>query len=414
MNIHQDGRISFYIESDTESAEVLSAAPIPINVYTHIVVTMNTVTGEMRCYINGSLSGSTTTTVRPLVELDPAQNPGIGIGNSGAFPNTSYNFPFPGSIDEMSLYNRALTAAEVQNLYDAGSGGKCDALPSLAVNNPTPVAEGSASTPGAVTFNVTLSFPITQPVTVNYSTADGATNGATAGSDYIAASGTLTFAPGETSKTVRVNFIGDDVIEPDETFFLNLSNAVNADISEAEGTATVVNDEAGPAISINDVSVKEGNSATTAVNFTVTLSEATPLSVQVDYSTLDANATAPADYNAANGTIIFAPGETSKTITVFVRGDTFDEVDELFRVNLSNPVNATLGDQQGLCTIIDDDVAPSASVDDVTVVEGNSGTVNATFTITLSAPSGQTVTVNAIPSMVRRVHPSITPVAASV
>ena len=233
LNIHQDGRISFYIESDIESAEVLSAAPIPINVYTHIVVTMNTVTGEMRCYINGSLSGSTTTTVRPLVELDPAQNPGIGIGNSGAFPNTSYNFPFPGSIDEMSLYNRALTAAEVQNLYDAGSGGKCDALPSLAVNNPTPVAEGSASTPGAVTFNVTLSFPITQPVTVNYSTADGATNGATAGSDYIAASGTLTFAPGETSKTVRVNFIGDDVIEPDETFFLNLSNAVNADISEA-------------------------------------------------------------------------------------------------------------------------------------------------------------------------------------
>ena len=145
------------------------------------------------------------------------------------------------------------------------------------------------------------------------------------------------------------------------------------------------------------MSVKEGNSATTAVNFTVTLSEATPLSVQVDYSTLDANATAPADYNAANGTIIFAPGETSKTITVFVRGDTFDEVDELFRVNLSNPVNATLGDQQGLCTIIDDDVAPSASVDDVSVFEGNSGTVNATFTVDLSAKSGQTVTINAIP-----------------
>jgi hypothetical protein len=231
---------------------------------------------------------------------------------------------------------------------------------------------------------------------VNYATADGVNNGAVAGSDYLATSGTLTFAPGETNKTVHVNFIGDDIIEPDETFFLHLSNAVRADVTQAQGTATIVHDEPGPAISINDVSVKENDSATTALNFTVTLSEATPLSVQVDYGTLDISASAPADYATAGGTITFAPGETQKTITVFVRGDTLDEPDELLRLNLSHPTNASLNDAQGLGTITDDDAAPTASINDIFVFEGNSGTVSATFTVDLSARSGRTVSLSAI------------------
>lgn len=397
LSILRDGRISFYIQSNTQEARVSSAAPIPVNVFTHVVATMNATTGEMKLYINGALSNSITTTVRQLVELDQSQNPGVGIANTGAFPNTSYNFPFPGLIDEVSLYNRALTAKEVQDLYNAGSGGKCNASPTLVVSDPTPTKEGSAVSPGSVSFDVKLSFPITYPVTVSYATADGLTNGAKAGSDYTSASGTLTFAPGETTKTVRVGFIGDDVLELDENFSFTLGNATNADITQGQATATILNDEPGPTISINDVSVKENNTTIAAI-FTLTLSKATPYSVKVDYATSDDSAISPADYTSAAVTLTFAPGETTKTLSVFVRGDTLDENDETFRLALSNPVNGEAGDMQGFGTIVDDDAPPAATIDDVSVFEGNNGTVNATFTVDLSARSSKSISLNAIPT----------------
>ena len=90
----------------------------------------------------------------------------------------------------------------------------------------------------------------------------------------------------------------------------------------------------------------------------------------------------------------FAPGETSKTITVLVKGDTLTEPDETFFVNLSNAVNATIAKPQGLGTILNNDALPSLSINDVTVTEGNSGTANAVFTVSLSEASSQAVTVN--------------------
>ncbi|NUM75586.1 hemolysin, partial [candidate division KSB1 bacterium] len=149
-----------------------------------------------------------------------------------------------------------------------------------------------------------------------------------------------------------------------------------------------------PSLSINDVSVTEGNTGTVNANFTVTLSAASENLVTVDYITANGTATAGSDYVASLGAVTFPVGSTTQTITVVVNGDVIDEPNELFFVNLSNPTNAPIADDQGLGTINDDDPAPLISINDVTVTEGNTGTVNANFTVTLSTASSQVVTVN--------------------
>jgi hypothetical protein len=126
--------------------------------------------------------------------------------------------------------------------------------PSIRINDRT-ITEGANGTK-TLTFTVSLDQCSSQPVTVNYATADGtATAGsdyiATAGSDYIATSGTLTFNPGQTTQTISVQIKGDGVVEANETFFLNLSNATNAIIADAQGIATIQNDDAAPTLCVS-------------------------------------------------------------------------------------------------------------------------------------------------------------------
>ncbi len=150
-----------------------------------------------------------------------------------------------------------------------------------------------------------------------------------------------------------------------------------------------------PDITINDVTVTEGDSGTINASFTVTLSASSTQTVTVAYATADGTATAGADYQSNSGTLTFNPGVTTQPVTVLVNGDTLDEVNETFFVNLSNATNAAILDPQGLGTITDNDPKPSLSINDLpNITEGDSGTSTATFTVRLSAASGQTVTVN--------------------
>jgi Calx-beta domain len=213
--------------------------------------------------------------------------------------------------------------------------------------------EGNAGTT-AFTFTVTLSFPSTGSVTVQYTTANG---NAAAGSDYQAVSGTLEFAPGETSKTITVLVNGDTLVEPDETFAVNLSNAAGAAIADGQGVGTIVNDDAPlPTLSIADVTRAEGQKGNTKFTFVVTLSAPSTQTVTVYFATADGTATvSDHDYGAAGGTLTFLPGQTSKTVTVTVRGDKKAEADETFFVNLSSAQGALVADGQGVGTILNDD-----------------------------------------------------------
>jgi hypothetical protein len=192
------------------------------------------------------------------------------------------------------------------------------------------VTEGDGGTTTAV-FTVTLSAASGRVVSVTYATADGT---ATAGTDYIGANGILVFAPGQTSRTLTVTVLGDTLDEPDETFTVNLSNAVNAAIADGQGVGTILDDDPEPTLSISDTSVTEGNAGPVSAVFTVTLSAASGRVVSVTYATADGTATAGTDYIGANGILVFAPGQTSRTLTVTVNGDTLDEPDETFTVNL--------------------------------------------------------------------------------
>src|SRR5256886_2435838 len=191
------------------------------------------------------------------------------------------------------------------------------------------------------TFTVTKTGSTALSSSVNFTTQDGTAT--IADSDYQLSTGTLNFAATDTTKTITVLVNGDTKFEADEAFTVHLSGESGATISDADGTGTITNDDAAPTLSIDDVTHNEGNSGITTYTFTVTKTGSTALSSAVNFTTQDGTATiADGDYQLNSGTLNFAASDTTKTITVLVNGDTRDEPNETFFVNLSNPTNATL------------------------------------------------------------------------
>ncbi|MBL8821928.1 MAG: S8 family serine peptidase [Planctomycetia bacterium] len=213
------------------------------------------------------------------------------------------------------------------------------------------VLEGNTGT-NELVFEVTLTTPSNDVITVNYSTSNGT---ALAGSDYQTQSGTLTFAPGEMSKFITVHVNGDRIAEQNETLLVTLSQATNAGIADGLGVGTIVDNE--PRISISDVSLNEGgNKQTTVFTFVVTLSAAYDQPVTVSFRTANGTASQGSDYTARSGSLTFAPNETSKSITISVKGDNKREADELFYLDLfGNSSNSVIVRNRGIGTILNDD-----------------------------------------------------------
>ncbi|HEX3149293.1 MAG TPA: Calx-beta domain-containing protein [Gemmataceae bacterium] len=259
-------------------------------------------------------------------------------------------------------------------------------VPDISVDNPSMPEGDSGTTP--MTFKVTLSAPTTRTVTVQYTTQDGT---ATAGSDYTATSGTLTFDPGQTTKTVTVDVLGDLIDEPDETVNLVLSGAINGALADDTGVGTIRNDEITPDINVTDSSVVEGDTSAT-MTFNLSLSQAANRPVTVQYATQADTATADVDYTESTGSVTFNPGETSKPIDIPVIGDLDDEPDETFKLVLSTPTNGIIVDGVGIGLIRDDDGTPVVTVaDPAPLLEGNTGTKPVTFNLSLNKVPKTTV-----------------------
>ena len=224
------------------------------------------------------------------------------------------------------------------------------ALPTVKIGNAT-VVEGDAGTVAA-TFVLRLSEPSAQTVTVDYETGNGT---AKAPGDYQAAGGTVAFAPGETSKTVTVDVVGETLYEKTEKFSVLLTGSTNATIADNKGVGTIKDDDPQPSLVINDVLQNERNAGTANWAFVVTLSTVSGAVTKVDYATGDGTALAGSDYVAKSGTLSIPAGQTTKAIVISVIGDTVVEPDETFVVTLSNPIGATLSDDQGVGTIVNDD-----------------------------------------------------------
>ncbi len=286
-----------------------------------------------------------------------------------------------------------LSSASGADIVTASGTGTItdDDTPSFSINSPS-VVEGDSSTTN-LEFTVTLSPASYQATTVDYATATAGT--ATAGTDFTAISATtLTFAAGDTSKTFMVSVTGDTTDEgAGETVVVALSDATgNAEIGTSSGTGTITDDD--PKFSIGNASATEGDSSSVNMTFTVTLSGAGNSQYTVDYASTDGTATAGSDYTAVSGTLTFAAGVTSQTISVSVLGDTMHEANETLTVTLSNASAGTaVATASGTGTITDNDT-PSFSIDSPSVAEGDSSTTNLTFTVTLSPASAIQETVN--------------------
>jgi len=288
-----------------------------------------------------------------------SRNWNFGDGSSSTTANPTHTYATGGT------YTVQLTVTDNGGLQNSISKSVTVSAPtgvSISIGDAT-LDEGN-SLSRTMTFKVTLSAAASGPVKYNIATSDGT---ALAGSDYTAKALTaVTMTAGSVTKNFTVSIKGDTVAEPDETFKVTLSNVTGASVADGQATGTIRNDDAGgggggggggtPSLSINDVSVTEGNTGTKQMVFTVKLSAAAAGNVTYSIATANGTASSSSDYVASSlaGQVISA-GQTSKTFSVTVNGDTLVETSERVRVNISNVVGATVADALGIGTITNDD-----------------------------------------------------------
>jgi hypothetical protein len=229
--------------------------------------------------------------------------------------------------------------------------------PALGASDVVVMENDSGSVNATVTLSLSESTQDT--VFVDWSTSAGT---ATSGSDFVADQGTLTFSPGITSRTITVQILGDRLDEPVEAFRVNLRNAVNATLNTTVATVTIEDNDPTPTISVFGTGVREGQSGTTSASFTVVLSDPSAMDVAVSYYTVDGTATRDQDFEFSQGTLTIPAGEVTGTISVAVIGDTIEEPEESFELNLDNPSNATITTSSAVGIIEDDDTVRTATL----------------------------------------------------
>lgn len=273
----------------------------------------------------------------------------------------SITVPIAGDmLDEVSEVFYVLLSSPVNAVFSkaraTGIITDNDAPPSFSINNVI-VTEGNTGTRNA-NFLLRLNRPSGQVVSVDVGSAVSSGGSARAGVDYqFLPRTTISFAPGQTQRIISVAVVGDTLDEDNESFFVNLSNVRDATVSDNQGVGLITDDDQPPALSIGDALVVEGNSGTKILTFTVNLLRPSGKNVSVRFATADGIARAGSDYRVRSGALNFAPGQTTKTISIIVNSDTQVEGDETVYVLLTNATNATVSRGRATGTITNDDVS---------------------------------------------------------
>ena len=288
------------------------------------------------------------------VDADGVSNPDPIAGATGA----TYA-PTAADVGKRLMVRVSFTdgggASEGPLASDAWPSSGTIAAPGLPVLSFASDAIEVNETAGPAVLTVKLDRASAGTVTVRYTTLG---DSARVNEDYRANSGTLTFTPGETSKTIEVSILEDAEDEPDERFWVRLRNATGATLVSRPWVEVNITDRGAgpPGLSVADAEVEEGPNAVLA--FVVTLDREAPSTVTVDYATADGTATEDEDYTAASGTLTFLVGETEKTVSVAVLDDSHDEGNETLTLALSNPSGAYLADGVATGTITNTDLIP--------------------------------------------------------
>jgi Ca2+-binding RTX toxin-like protein len=347
--------------------------------------------------------------------LTPSNGTAIAPGDYNSNPitvnfvagQTSQTVTIPVVDDTIFEGNETVNLTLSNPTGGATLGTQTSATLTIVDNDPQPIIsispatvsqnEGNSGTTAYI-FTVSLSNPSSQAITVNYATANGT---ATAGSDYVANSGTLTFAAGQTSQQITVLVNGDTTVEPDETFSVSLSSPSNATLgATTTSTATILNDDAVQpgTLAFNAATYSVNENGTPVITITIVRTGGSDGIVSATITPSNGTASAPGDYNSSPITVNFAAGQLTQTVTIPIVDDNIFEGNETVNLTLSNPTGgATLGTQtSATLTIVDNDPQPTISISPATLSqnEGNSGTTAYIFTVSLSNPSSQAITVN--------------------
>ncbi len=318
-----------------------------------------------------------------IVEWFPRAD-GYGLGTSVGQASGGTWADFVGNVDGFEIgTNNASTINDFEL-----------ALPTISINDVTQ-AEGNTGTTD-FTFTVSLSGRSSVPVMVDYATMDGTAT--VADGDYQAAADTITFAPNQTTQQITVLVNGDTVVEPDETFTVQLDNPTNATIGDGDGTGTIVNDDTDVTLAVSPLSVTE-NGGTDLV-YTFTRTGVTSGSLTVNFTvggTADPNTdytqSGATSFTPPTGSVTFAAGDATATVTIDPTPDTTVESDETVILtvaagtgyNVASPTSAT-------GTIVNDDTAVSVTVAPSSVQED--GGTNLVYTFTRNPETSGAITVN--------------------
>src|ERR1044072_2759555 len=301
------------------------------------LTTVSDTNGNMDLYLRDLQTDSTR-----LVTIDK-------FGNAAGLAIADYAISGDGRVAAFESNSRFLVPTDSNNRTDVFASGPPS--PGLSVSDVT-VTEGDSGTTNAV-FTITLSDgPPSGNVTA---TAITFGDSATFPSDFQVVSSPLTFAPGETTKTVTVPVVGDTVFEGTETFTLELREVTGAAVVDGIGLGTIIDNEAGPSLSVNDVSITEGDSGTKELVFTVSLSGPSSNNVGFSFGLTNGTAVETEDFGGVSGGSFILAGTTTRTISVPIIGDTITEGNETFSLKKAKPSNGTISDNQGVGTIIDDE-----------------------------------------------------------
>ena len=275
--------------------------------------------------------------------------------------------------------------------------GPTQATPFVTVDD---MVYAEAATEGFMTVTFRLSAPSAAQTSVDWYTSNGTASGIGAGShDYDDFGARLTFAAGETVKTVRVPILQDILVEAPEQFYVNLANPVGLQVAKGFATMTLIDDDAtsrAPIAAVGDVAVNESDGL---AHFAITLDRASTVPVTVSYRTVDGTATGGSDFVARTGSVTFNPGETVKTVDVAILDDATGEAVESFTLKLtaiSGVTDAAIGDGEAKATIGRSDgssaATPQLTVTAIPGIEGGANVVS--FLFQLSARSASQTSVD--------------------
>ncbi|MGZ3694694.1 MAG: beta strand repeat-containing protein, partial [Bdellovibrionota bacterium] len=349
---------------NTDAAPTASAANASANEGTAITFTVN---------LNRPSSSSTSVTYSTTDGTAAAGTNYTSTSGTLTFlaGETSKTVSVPTADDSVYDSNLTFTLSMTANSTTNTATGtviNIDAAPTAAA------ADVSANEGSGLTFTVNLNRASTSSTTVTYATVGGT---AFAGTNYTAASGTLTFTAGQTSKTITVTSLADGTYTPD----LNFTVSLTANSVTNSATGTIVNTDAAPTASAGNISANEGSDLV----FTVSLDRPSSATTSVTYSTSNGTAASGTNYTAASGTLTFTAGQTSKTVTVSSQNDGTYTPDLTF--TLSMTANSTTNTATG--TVVNTDAAPTASAANASASEGSA----ITFTVNLNRPSSTSTSV---------------------